>query len=133
MKILDPGHWYEVDVYDSGGFDPAQIVTFMKRAGDGYPGNVGHYPGTNCQELIRVLIDRIKYLDNQIPCQHNKCVLIYLRASLVEFEIRAAERHGIKVNLLDFWEGDLPELIPACGVCGHFKEIVCKGHTDESQ
>lgn len=41
---------------------------FVKREGEHFPGNVGHYPGTTMQEVLRVLIDRAKYVNSQIPC-----------------------------------------------------------------
>jgi hypothetical protein len=90
MDILDPGHDYEINNYDGSG---KQRITFLKREGEGYPGNIGHYPGTNCQEVLRVLIDRIEYLDNQIPCNENKLILDNLKSAYWQFEKRAAERH----------------------------------------
>jgi hypothetical protein len=131
MKVIDPGHRYEVDVYDKGPHDIIyEDIRFMKREGDGYPFNKGHYPGTNCQDVIRVLIDRVQYLQKQIECNENDRIIYYLRQALVKFEIRAARRHGISTLLS---EGavkllDKPELIPVCKVCGHFLDIVCKGH-----
>jgi hypothetical protein len=44
MRIIDPGHDYILSVYDGEG---EQRLTFMKREGPGFPGNIGHYPGTN--------------------------------------------------------------------------------------
>jgi len=115
MKVLDPGHKYLVDSYDGG--EPTQI-TFMKREGPGYPGNVGHYPGTNCQELLRVLIDRITYLDNQIPHYNNSASLDKLREVLWLFEERAANRHGMTLARVV----DRIEEAPHCPICGH---VVC--------
>jgi hypothetical protein len=124
MKVIDPGHKYEMDLYDLK--DKATTVpeiTFMKREGAGYPGNVGINPGTNCQEVLRVLIDRMKYLDNQVGCYHNKIVLQKLRECLWMFESRAATQHGIEE--FDFVV-DYIELRSVCKICGH---IVCEGHS----
>lgn len=118
MRVLDLGHCYEVAGYDGG---CSQKITFMKREGEGYPFNIGSYGGTNCQELIRVLMDRVEYLDKQIPCAENRAILGCLRSALVLFEARAANRHGRDlVGPLD-----QIEQIPPCRECGH---IQCGGH-----
>jgi hypothetical protein len=113
MKVLDRGHVYQVDVYDGDG---ELFIRFMKREGVGYPGNTGTHPGTNCQELLRVLIDRVRYLDNQIQCEENKKIIDNLVEALLLFEIRAIRRHG---NI---------EKLPTCSICGH---IIC-GHNENN-
>lgn len=123
MKTLDPGHRYLVDSYDGG--KPFEI-TFMKREGKGYPGNVGHHSGTNCQELLRVLIDRIMYLNRQIAHKNNVASLRKLREVLWLFEDRAAERHGVG---FDYYPAEI-DTVPHCIVCGH---VVCKGHYETRQ
>lgn len=117
MRVLDPGHRYTVDGYDAPG-KMDQLVTFMKREGVGYPGNKGTYPGTNCQELLRVLIDRVKYLDKQIPCFANLLVLSHLRNALYLFEYRAATNHGMV-----FKEPPLNTIedCHTCLTCGHIQ------------
>lgn len=121
MKIIDPGHVYLLRMLDSPKQDSNVLLTFVKREGEGYPGNVGHHKGTNLQEVLRALIDRIKYLDNQIHDIRNDQVLHYLRSSILQLEMRAAERHGRKLPIFDM---DEIELQPVCGGCGH---IGCKG------
>lgn len=114
MKVIDPGHSYELQTYDGTG---AQPLVFMKREGPGYPFNVGHYPGTNCQEVMRALIDRVTYLDRQVPCAENQIALAGLRSALYAFEIRAARRH--KRELPTF--GAEVECAATCDVCGHIQ------------
>lgn len=124
MKVLDPGHRYEIAIYDSVLISPVDVagqLLFMKRMGPMYPGNHNAHPGTNCQELLRVLIDRITYLDQQDPCIHNQLNLILARQMLWNFEDRAAKRHGLT---LDFPVEGI-ETHPTCSTCGH---IVCRGH-----
>ena len=125
MKVLDPGHKFFVDVYDNQAAAPndqSELIIFMKRTGPLYPGNVNAYPGTNCQELLRVLISRLIYLDGQDSCVQNHINLLFARQMLWNFEDRAAKRHGIV-------EFNIPiegiEDRPTCMVCGH---IVCGGH-----
>lgn len=124
MKIIDAGHKYEVDIYDSTPEGQTSTITFMKRIGEGYPGNTSEYPGTNCQELIRVLIDRVTYLNAQIYSQNNDIILQKLRESLWLFEDRAAIRHGFRSEDIDFRPDDI-EKEQYCHICGH---VLCKGH-----
>lgn len=119
MKVLDPGHVYVIAEYDGGG---TQNLRFMKREGPGYPYNEGSHPGTNCQEILRVLIDRVKYLQRQVPCAENEIILGSLRSVLIAFESRAARRHGREL-MLPFNQSI--EDVKSCPRCGH---INCDGH-----
>lgn len=113
MEVIDPGHKFLVESYDGG--EP-QVLVFVKREGTGYPFNIGHHPGTNCQEVIRALIERVKYLQRQAACDENERIIQLLRESLMLFEDRAAQKRGQRVLRLankDF------ELLPACRTCGH--------------
>jgi hypothetical protein len=118
MRAIDPGHVYELDCLDGGN---PQTVIFVKREGAGYPFNIGHHAGTNCQEVLRALIDRAKYLQRQIPCPETELALDHLRSALRLFEERAALRHGRELP-------NIPveiESVPTCKTCGH---IGCAGH-----
>jgi hypothetical protein len=119
MKVIDPGHKYELDHLDG---NKKSKLTFVKREGDKYPGNIGHYEGTNIQEVIRVLIDRVKYLDNQDVDTLNSDVLYYLRMCIWCLEVRAARRHKRSLNTKGVF--DKIESLLVCNKCGH---IGCKG------
>lgn len=98
MKAFTPGHTYSLQSYAAKEGEPQSEVSldriqFMKRVGPGYPGNRGApVDGTNCQEVLRVLIDRIKHLNGQINDLDNTMNLQNLRAILYRFERRAASR-----------------------------------------
>ena len=129
---MDPGHYYLLDEYS--GSNPEEMLSseqplhFMHRVGDKYPGNQGApYDGTNCQEVIRALIARIKYLQEQAK-QLNDPSSTSIDEEIIElgrkmlwlFEIRAADIHGI-----EFPDEVMAEIetVPVCRTCGH---IVCK-------
>jgi hypothetical protein len=122
MQVIDPGHDYRLTVFDGVA---NQRLTFMKREGAGYPFNAGSNPGTNCQEVLRALIDRVSYLQRQIPCAENDAIVANLRAALYLFEIRAARRHGRE--LTGGYENI--ENVQPCATCGH---IEC-GHTRQCE
>jgi len=94
---IEPGHLYMVPHVghdDSSGF---QFLKFLKRSG----GSVQHeneHEGTNVQSVLRVLIDRTKYLDGLVPCVENKDVILHLRMALLAYEGRAYRRKLDKVN-----------------------------------
>ena len=112
MIIADPGHYYFLDTLDGG---KAQVLIFVKREGEGYPGNVGHYPGANVQEVLRACIDRLKYLDNQIPSEYTKGCIELLKETVYNLELRAAGRHHrvVTFDINGAVYGD------TCKKCGH--------------
>lgn len=118
MRVIDPGHVYQLDVLD--GEDIPLFLTFVKREGDGYPGNVGHHPGTTTQDVLRALIERAQYVDNQIHDEANDEAIWAFRYAIWQLETRAARRHG-----RDF---SIPmheiELQPTCPSCHH---VGCDG------
>lgn len=118
MKILDAGHIYSLETYD----DPhnramTQTIQFMKRHGEGFPFNHDSHSGTNCQEVLRVLIDRCEFLYKQKPCLETESIIGLLKTSLMLFEVRAARLHNLPINL------DFNTLNDTCDKCGH---IVCE-------
>lgn len=114
MKVLEPGHAYQLNCYDGDDLPP---LIFMKREGAKYPGNVGTHPGTNCQEVLRALIDRVQYLDAQIPDDANRAIITCLRGALFNFEERAARRHKRILPPLP----EALESVPSCAMCGHIE------------
>ncbi len=91
MEVIDPGHEYTLDSLD--GDQPNRLI-FVKREGPGYPGNVGHHPGTTMQEVLRALIHRARYVNAQIPDERTERAIRHMEEAVYLFENRAAERHG---------------------------------------
>lgn len=128
MIVRDPGHVYDLDLLDETVPHPDMEVygvrlVFVKREGPGYPGNVGHHPGTTIQEVLRALIDRVKYLDNQIPHDNNRDVIRHLRLAIWHLELRAAERHQRSLPMHIDPYGAI-ENVTVCPKCLH---IGCEG------
>ena len=113
MLILDLGHEY---VLEGVGGAPPQRITFVKNEGDKYPGNIGFHGGVLTQELLRVCIDRTKYLNNQGSCMETEMALSAMRQALAWYEVRAARCRGTHI------EGDHSDTLdtaPVCSTCGH--------------
>ena len=125
MKVIVPGHVYHTDLYDlpPDGMAPVIWIGFMRRVGSRYPGNVDTSPGTNCQEVLRVLIDRCKYLNEQQPCFQTETIIYMLRTALWMFESRAKAVKGKKLHPLAAKHIGVIEALPTCSTCGH---ILCE-------
>jgi hypothetical protein len=133
VKVIDPGHVYDLDwldgqpeegiLHNAKGAGPYVIqsrLIFVKRMGETYPGNLNHFPGTTIQEVLRALIDRVRYLDGQIPDIRNKGVVRNLQDAIWLLEQRAAERHGRTLDITALQiEGR-----PTCPKCLH---VGCDG------
>lgn len=130
MKVLDPGHMYEMATLDQTSAHPWNaVLQFVKRDDppEKYPGNEGHYEGVNIQEVLRVLIDRTQYLQQQAEelkdgdsCSDDELVIGYLRAAFIVLEGRAHRQHGSR--LPDYLSERPIETYPSCLTCGH---ILC--------
>lgn len=118
MRVIDPGHTYELSTYDCPGLGRPQTLKFVKRNDppEKYPGNTSAYPGTIMQEVFKALIDRLQYVNNQIPCAETEAILGLMQTSLFLLEERANRLHDRSLNL-----GSLDELValPTCKECGH--------------
>ncbi len=125
MRVIDSGHEYALTHLDGLG---ESVVTFVKREGAGYPGNVGSHEGTTLQECWRAEIERLKALDKQDACFENKLALRNLRDNIRYLEERAARRHNRRPDWRLYEKNgttnDSIEHLPVCSKCGH---IGCSG------
>ncbi len=94
MKIIDPGHIYELQQL---GNDKTQAITFVKRSG-GAISYDEEWSGLQTQEVLRALIDRTKYLYKVLPCRETEEALKHLRLALYLYEVRAYRRKKSKTN-----------------------------------
>ncbi len=117
MKVIDAGHHYQLQNLDDKGFTD---LVFVKREGENFPGNVGSNPGPTSQEVIRALLNRAHYVDNQKSFEENESVINALRLALFFLEVRAKRVRG---ETLSFGIDDAEriEYLPACKTCGHIE------------
>ena len=97
MEIIVLGHTYELANFEEKEA-AGQILQFIHKT----PTAEGELrtlsDGTTNEEVIKVLIDRIGYLDELFPCEENKAALSALSIALQALEERAANRlaRGVK-------------------------------------
>jgi hypothetical protein len=118
MKILDAGHRYSLVVLDRTD-DTEAVLTFVKRFDpldpSKFPGNFNSYQGTTSQEVIRCLLDRARYVQNQKWCLENVIVIFSLRIAIWALEFRASRKH----RKLYFKSMTYAEHQQMCPLCGH--------------
>jgi hypothetical protein len=93
MKVISPGHVYTIKNLGKG----SQRIKFVKRSG-GAVKYRREWPGLQTQEVLRVVIDRTKYLDSILSCTETQDALWHLRMALYQYEVRAWRRKQEKVN-----------------------------------
>ena len=89
MKVLIPGHKYVLSNIkpDDGDRDINTLKFYNEKGKDRYEAI-----GTSNQEVIRVLIDRVKYLENELDHPFNKDIIHHLRMALSLHEARHLTR-----------------------------------------
>lgn len=91
MKILVQGHRYQVDSFE--GENP-QIIQFIhkepKKEGSAELRTIND--GTTNEELIRVLIDRMTFLNNKFHSYDNDIVILRLKEALLWLGKRTTDR-----------------------------------------
>ena len=120
MRVIDPGHRYELEILDLHFHaDWPRELIFVKREGPKFPGNVGHHPGTTCQEVLRAVVDRLHYVGHQIPAWQTTVAMFLGGVMIWLLEHRAARRHGRRSpGLKAAIRGE------GCERCGH---VGCQG------
>ncbi len=83
MRVINPGHVYEVSHLDGDGVSE---ISFVDRD------HGRDKEGTTNQELLRVLIDRLHFLDSELPWEGNREIIFHLRQALVLHEMRHLNR-----------------------------------------
>jgi hypothetical protein len=97
MKVIDPGHSYELDCLKEEGTVPFQFYKDPE-----IHGGIGH-PGPSTQEAIRICIERVQTMNIEMPWKGNEKIIFHLRMALVGFEIRALERAVEKNEPVELW------------------------------
>lgn len=124
MRVIEDGHIFMLRELDGG---DEQVLKFVKRVGEGYPGNCGEpYPGTTTQEVLRALIARTKYVQGQASTlgdidsvTDNQEIIRLLQQAILVLELRADRRAGRQEKTLS------PEGIEKYGVCLSCGHIGC--------
>ena len=95
MRCTEPGHTYELELVneDHLGVPPVQTLQFMhKEEKDGELVLVTS--GTTNEDVLRVLIDRMEFLNGKVHCSENAVVIKNLKSALLWLEKRTSGREA---------------------------------------
>lgn len=92
MKTITPGHLYELENFENKSA-PGQRLQFIEKAprpdGSGFS-TVND--GTTNEEVLKVLIDRLKTLGAKLPSKENAMAVTKCEEALMWLEKRTADR-----------------------------------------
>ena len=91
MKVITEGHKYELDSFEGG---LPQTIQFIEKVPvtEGSAELKTVNDGTTNEELLKVLIDRTKYLGGKFASRQNSIAITKLQEALMWFENRTQER-----------------------------------------
>lgn len=92
MKVIDEGHVYQVDGFEK--VENTQTIQFIKKEpiSEGSSELRTVHDGTTNEELLKVLIHRMKHLQSKFPCRENAIVTTKLEESLMWLNKRTSDR-----------------------------------------
>lgn len=95
MKVLTPGHKYELENFENKE-QAGQVLQFIEKQPDPNATEPGKLitvnDGTTNEEVLRVLIDRLNTMQAKFPCRENAIVVTHLETGLLWLEKRTADR-----------------------------------------
>jgi len=98
MKVITTGHKYELDHFENYGLPgcPVQTLQFIEKvpATEGSEELRTVNDGTTNEEVLRVLIDRLQYLNGKFPCRENSIAITKLDEALMWLNKRTADRRN---------------------------------------
>jgi hypothetical protein len=99
MKVLTTGHKYELANFENKE-SLGQTIQFIEKSTD--PSGIGvgddgvtlytMNDGTTNEDVLEMLIDRMKYLQAKFPCKENACCITHLEEGLMWLEKRTRDR-----------------------------------------
>lgn len=94
--VIRPGHRYVLPNFGRKDDDTVigQTIQFIEKqpAAPGSTELVTINDGTTNEDVLEVLIDRLKYLQEKFPCRENAIVITKLEESLMWLNKRTADR-----------------------------------------
>ena len=91
MQVITTGHKYELDSFEGGTPQTLQFIEKVPTA-EGSKELRTVNDGTTNEEVLKVLIDRLQYLNGKFPCRENAIVITKLEESLMWLNKRTSDR-----------------------------------------
>lgn len=87
MRAITPGHFYALKNFENGA--ESQTLRFIEKEGE--PLKTVH-DGTTNEEVLEMLIDRLRFLGNKLPSRENSIAVTKCEEALMWLNKRTAER-----------------------------------------
>lgn len=93
MNVLDLGHRYTLENFEFPAENP-QVLQFIHKEplAEGSTELKTVTNGTTNEEVLKILINRMYYLNGKFPCRENSIVITKLEESLMWLEKRTRDR-----------------------------------------
>lgn len=100
MKILTPNHKYELANFENPN-NSGQVLQFIEKVYEGYGPIRTVNDGTTNEEVLRVLIDRLRGLGDKLPCRENSIAITKCEEALMWLDKRTADRkaRGVEATM----------------------------------
>lgn len=93
MKNLVEGHLYELENFENKKAKGQHLQFIQKEpVADGNGTLITVADGTTNEDVLEMLIDRMKYLQAKFPCKENACCITHLEEGLMWLEKRTRDR-----------------------------------------
>lgn len=96
MKVIVPGHRYELANFELPGIDDQELKFIHKEPATDSTGwkleTISD--GTTNEEVLAVLIDRMQFLQKNFPCRENALVITKLQEALMWLKERTRDREA---------------------------------------
>jgi hypothetical protein len=98
MKVITPGHTYELPNFEDD--SERQVLYFIHKEVQnlGSTELVTINDGTTNEDVLKMLIDRMQFLQKAFPCRENALVITKLDEALMWLEKRTKDRENRNVE-----------------------------------
>jgi len=99
MKVHQPGYLYELENFEHPDKE-GQVIQFIEKVpqAEGSLILTTLHDGTTNEELLRVLVNRLNYLQSKFPCRENAIATTHVETALLWLEKRTADRKARNVE-----------------------------------
>lgn len=91
MEVINPGHTYELTNFENPN-DDNQVIQFIEKAQNKEDDLVTVNDGTTNEEVLEMLIDRLKHLNEKLPSRETSISISKLEEALMWQEKRTKDR-----------------------------------------
>lgn len=97
MKVLIEGHRYLLDSFEGSNTQGIQFIQKVPCSENSHELRTEN-DGTTNEEVLKMLIDRMNYLQNKAPCRENAIAITHIETALLWLEERTRRRKAKNVE-----------------------------------